>query len=647
MPFYTVLYSTFIGGSSADYGKSLALDGAGNTIVMGYTESDDFPTTTGSYDTSYNGSTDTFVLQLNQAGDTLSYSSSTAQNPTHTYTAPGSYTVFLTVNGLGGNDTESKINYITVNTPTPTNTPTATSTATPTVTPTATTPTGGASISDLRLTNVRDTSLTISWLTNLATTGGVHYGSDPSNLNQSAADDRGASTSDDTHFVTLLSLLPNTTYYFDLVSGGVTDDNNGSHYTVTTASTLALPGNDQIYGQVFFTDSTPASGTIVYITLEDQNGVGTPGEAAPLSALVDPSGYWFLNLANARTTPLSSYFSYSSSSGDQLRLEGEGAAEGRGCQTVDTLADSPAETIVLSLSPCTTTWEIDLDASWNHITLPLAPLAAYSAESVCDEINAQDGSVAEIDRWHAGGWSGHIFQLPFNDFPLALGSSYFVKSNTASTWVIEGVEITEAVPLTLQVGWNSIGIPHTDSYTAESLCQEIINQGVTAIEIDRWYASGWDGHICGLPFNNFNIERDHGYFVKTSSAGTITPSEPASSPLQQPQSTGTLSQAALPAEGSVPASPDRVPTAQTQPVRDLRISISNLRDTSVTLSWTTNEATTSYVRFGETDERVERLTYDSRGAERSSTTRPYHLGTLLSTTALVPPRVPLLVMRIK
>jgi hypothetical protein len=37
------------------------------------------------------------------------------------------------------------------------------------------------------------------------------------------------------------------------------------------------------------------------------------------------------------------------------------------------------------------------------------------------------------------------------------------------------------------------------------MCDEIISQGGDVAEIDRWYASGWDGHICGLPFNNFDL----------------------------------------------------------------------------------------------------------------------------------------------
>ncbi len=44
--------------------------------------------------------------------DNNSVVDSTAQNPTHTYTASGTYTVSLTVSGPGGSDTETKTGYI-------------------------------------------------------------------------------------------------------------------------------------------------------------------------------------------------------------------------------------------------------------------------------------------------------------------------------------------------------------------------------------------------------------------------------------------------------------------------------------------------------------------------------------------------------
>ncbi|MCK5560986.1 MAG: SBBP repeat-containing protein, partial [Thermoplasmata archaeon] len=71
----TVLYSTYVGGSEADGGTSIALDSTGNAYVTGRTQSPNFPTTSASaYDTTYNGGFDIIVLKLNPTGSTLLYS---------------------------------------------------------------------------------------------------------------------------------------------------------------------------------------------------------------------------------------------------------------------------------------------------------------------------------------------------------------------------------------------------------------------------------------------------------------------------------------------------------------------------------------------------------------------------------------------
>jgi len=212
-------------------------------------------------------------------------------------------------------------------------------------------------ISEVRVTNVRDTTFTVSWVTDQAATGEVHYGTDSVNLNHIVSDDRGAATSDDIHYVTLLGLLPDTLYYFDVVSVGTTNDNGGAHYgirgasarqdrvlhTVTTGRTLdSPPPSDTIYGQVLEEDGvsnsfglTPAEGTIVYIDLLDDDGSGSPGQAAALSSLADSDGYWHVGLGSARTADLGNYFSYSAS-GDRVQLTAQGAGDGTASETVDT-----------------------------------------------------------------------------------------------------------------------------------------------------------------------------------------------------------------------------------------------------------------------------------------------------------------------
>jgi hypothetical protein len=452
----------------------------------------------------------------------------------------------------------------------------------------------------VQVTNVRDATLNVSWVTDQLATGEVHYGIDPANLDQTAYDDRGAETSDDTHYVTLVGLTPNTAYYFDVVSDGTTDDNGGAHYTVTTGPTLGLPGSDTIYGQVFKADgTTPAEGAIVYITLRDADGSGSSGEAAPLSALVDESGYWSTNLGDARLADLSDYFDYSAS-GDQVRLEAQGSGDGTGYATVDTSRDSPAPPIILG---DVRSHDVPLQMGWNHVSLPLDPVTSCTAEKVCSEIISQGGDVAEIDRWYTGGWDGHVCSLPFNDFAIELGADYFIRSDADSIWTIQGYTVTTGVALDLQIGWNSIGVPHSEAYTAESLCAEIISQGVAAVEIDRWYAGGWDGHICGLPFNDFDIEIGTGYFVKAGSSGTVAPTVAATQAVRRRSPQGRE------AEFAPTASPEVMP-ATAVAIGDLQVS--NLRDTAVTLSWITGEPATGYVAFGETPA-LGRVAYDVRG----------------------------------
>ena len=51
-----LVYSTYLGGSGGPTeGYGIALDGAGNAYLTGYTDSADFPTTAGAFDTTFNG----------------------------------------------------------------------------------------------------------------------------------------------------------------------------------------------------------------------------------------------------------------------------------------------------------------------------------------------------------------------------------------------------------------------------------------------------------------------------------------------------------------------------------------------------------------------------------------------------------------
>ncbi|MCG2680311.1 MAG: SBBP repeat-containing protein, partial [Kiritimatiellae bacterium] len=69
-----LIYSTYLDGSDMDSSDCIVVDGSGNAYVTGYTDSTDFPTTAGAYDTSYNGWREGFITKINASGTALVYS---------------------------------------------------------------------------------------------------------------------------------------------------------------------------------------------------------------------------------------------------------------------------------------------------------------------------------------------------------------------------------------------------------------------------------------------------------------------------------------------------------------------------------------------------------------------------------------------
>ncbi len=67
-------YSAYLGGSGWDEGKRIRIDSAGAVYIVGKTASSDFPTTPNAYDTTFNGASDIFVTKVEPAGNTLGYS---------------------------------------------------------------------------------------------------------------------------------------------------------------------------------------------------------------------------------------------------------------------------------------------------------------------------------------------------------------------------------------------------------------------------------------------------------------------------------------------------------------------------------------------------------------------------------------------
>jgi hypothetical protein len=69
-----MIFSTYLGGSGSDYADGLATDEVGNVYLTGYTNSTNFPTTAGSYQTTNQGMYDGYVTKITPNGSAIVWS---------------------------------------------------------------------------------------------------------------------------------------------------------------------------------------------------------------------------------------------------------------------------------------------------------------------------------------------------------------------------------------------------------------------------------------------------------------------------------------------------------------------------------------------------------------------------------------------
>ena len=197
----------------------------------------------------------------------------------------------------------------------------------------------------IKITNISNNSLTVSWITDGETAGFVKYGPE-ANFNLIAKDDRdqisGSSDSFSTHHVTLRNLNSSATYYFKIFSGNQAFENNGQPYQATTAPAIQAqpPNNDVAYGKIESQAGVAVENTIVYLSLAN---------TTPQSTLTTSSGTWTIPLNTIRSTDLSTYAAYD----HQASLEEifvQAGSLGTATAIAVTKNDSPMPNIILGES---------------------------------------------------------------------------------------------------------------------------------------------------------------------------------------------------------------------------------------------------------------------------------------------------------
>lgn len=171
----------------------------------------------------------------------------------------------------------------------------------------------------VRITNISDTSFSVSFITQTPSLGLLEYGSAARDLDEQVLDDRdqlsGESGSYRTHHITVRGLQPATQYYFRIGTARRTFfDNQGSPFSVRTSRPGLSPSSAQsASGQVQNQAGSPANGALVYLTT---NG------ASPLSAYIKQDGSWSLPLSQMRTQDLSAIMTMTDSTPLKLQVIG-------------------------------------------------------------------------------------------------------------------------------------------------------------------------------------------------------------------------------------------------------------------------------------------------------------------------------------
>ena len=163
--------------------------------------------------------------------------------------------------------------------------------------------TTGASLSpvpqNIQVSNITDTSFTVTYTTQSETVGSMIYGQTPSLLSTVVKDDRdiGSEQTHTVHTFTVRNSTPNSTYYYSLVSNGTTYANHGSPYITKTG--ITLPGTTQqlpITGKIIAPDGKPLSGVLVSVLIPN---------AQVLSTLTQNDGTYLIQLSSLRSADLS------------------------------------------------------------------------------------------------------------------------------------------------------------------------------------------------------------------------------------------------------------------------------------------------------------------------------------------------------
>jgi len=185
----------------------------------------------------------------------------------------------------------------------------------------------------VEVTNLLDTTATITWTTPSAeTTGYVKYGTTTSlqNVAFDIRDIQESTGSYELHYIDLRELTPSTVYYYAMIVGGKEYKNDEEYYKFKTGPILDIIDTPKpVKGSV----EDPSGGDeelVVYMYVEKDSKISNK-----LSTITSSKNYT-LDLSNLRTSDLNDLFSDLDEA--TLHVFAEGAGRGEGSITTEILS---------------------------------------------------------------------------------------------------------------------------------------------------------------------------------------------------------------------------------------------------------------------------------------------------------------------
>lgn len=150
---------------------------------------------------------------------------------------------------------------------------------------------------DIRVANITDNSVTISWTTDKTTSGFIAWGTTQGNTGKVENEDQSGQKYF-SHNISLTGLTAGTNYFYKINSDGATFDNGGIPWQFTTATALNISNTSILLsGMVINASGNPEKKSLVYANINNYL----------LSTLTSDTGNFVFQLGSARTPDLTDY----------------------------------------------------------------------------------------------------------------------------------------------------------------------------------------------------------------------------------------------------------------------------------------------------------------------------------------------------